>query len=71
MGICLVMVRAMLMCGFTLVVVVVVCVRICRITMNMGEIGVGQECKRLLSPHPMVHQHMCRGVEKGKNDAEG
>jgi hypothetical protein len=71
MGLCLMMVRVMRVCGFTLVVVVMGRVRMCRITMGMRGSGVRQERKRPLSPRPMVNQHVRRGVEKGKNDAKG
>lgn len=69
MGICLVMVRVMRVCGFTLVVMVHV--RMCRITVGMRGSKMRQKRKRPLSPRPMVNQHVRRSVEKGKNDAEG
>jgi hypothetical protein len=69
MGLCLMMVRVMRVCGFTLVVMGRV--RMYHITMGMRGSGVRQERKRPLSPRPMINQHVRRGVEKGKNDAAG
>jgi hypothetical protein len=65
------MVWVMLVCGFVLMVVAVMPVRMGLITVGMAGALVGKECKGPLSPRPMVNKHMRRSEEKSENDTKG